>query len=205
MTANNSQIERIREQKVARPLSTIYAEVKSTYTKGKTAAYETWRPFEEHIGLLLLEAKTHFGPRAHGFKDSFNRQGFEFSFSSANRYMGYAEKLGELPDFIRHSVVTPTIKPPSVRSVLGHKYQVPEWRDEFKKLHEEAAARAPKFLKPRRDHEKEDKLVQALALRIIDAGFKVLSTTMHPDKGGSVDGMRRLNAARAKLKHAIRA
>ena len=41
---------------------------------------------------------------------------------------------------------------------------------------------------------------KALALKMIDAGYKILAQEYHPDKGGSTEAMARLNRIRANLK-----
>lgn len=57
--------------------------------------------------------------------------------------------------------------------------------------------------KVRREYEdklKEKKVVRDLALQLIDIGYKVLATKLHPDKGGSSEAMSRLNEVKRLLK-----
>jgi len=187
------------EKQVARPLNVIPPEIKEEYKQGKTEATEVWRPHEERIGLLLIEARTHFP--SGGFEDWFNRQGFEFGFRMGQKYRQYALELGALPDFVRRNVVSPHFKPPHIAHVTqaGYKPPVPE----LKRIRDEAAARAAQILKGRAKRAKEQVVIKRLAVQIIEAGFKLLSTKLHPDKGGSDEGMRRLIAARGQLKHAL--
>jgi hypothetical protein len=49
----------------------------------------------------------------------------------------------------------------------------------------------------------EHALQRELAIKLIDIGYKVLSTKLHPDKGGSAEAMSRLNAVRKLLKEAV--
>jgi hypothetical protein len=49
----------------------------------------------------------------------------------------------------------------------------------------------------------EQKLINKMAGEIVNAGYKLMATRLHPDKGGSEDGMRRLNAAREQLRRCI--
>lgn len=51
----------------------------------------------------------------------------------------------------------------------------------------------------------EDGLVRELAVKIISTGYRVLSVKLHPDKGGSDEAQRRLNAARKLLQDLIAA
>jgi hypothetical protein len=60
-----------------------------------------------------------------------------------------------------------------------------------------------RFWRRVREQRQERERVRDSALKIIEAGFKLLSMKMHPDKGGSADAMRRLNEARSQLKGAI--
>jgi hypothetical protein len=53
------------------------------------------------------------------------------------------------------------------------------------------------------DKEKERRLMKVLALQLIDIGYKVLATKLHPDKGGSREAMQRLNRVRDLLKQSI--
>jgi hypothetical protein len=50
---------------------------------------------------------------------------------------------------------------------------------------------------------KEDRLIRELALQLIDIGYKVLASKLHPDKGGSAEAMARLNKVKSLLKGAI--
>jgi hypothetical protein len=45
----------------------------------------------------------------------------------------------------------------------------------------------------RQSKAKEAQLARDLGLRLIDIGYKVLVTKLHPDKGGSSEAMTRLN------------
>ena len=50
------------------------------------------------------------------------------------------------------------------------------------------------------DKKKENKVIRELAIQLIDIGYKVLATKLHPDKGGSSEAMHRLNEIRRGLK-----
>ena len=193
------------DKQVARPLREISAEIKRVFKEGKAAAEEVWRPHEERIGLLLIEAKTHF-PDGKGFPDWFEAQDFGFSYSTGKRWRQFATSLQDVPDFVRDKIFSPTEKPLRVSHIVDrHGYVNPSnvRAAEMARIHREATANAERFMAKRRDLAKEIALIKAIALKIIDAGYKVLATKMHPDKGGSHDAQRRLNAARAKLKQAL--
>jgi hypothetical protein len=50
------------------------------------------------------------------------------------------------------------------------------------------------------DQKKEQEIIDALKLRIVDTGYKKLALTFHPDIGGSHEDMQRLNKARDGLR-----
>lgn len=53
----------------------------------------------------------------------------------------------------------------------------------------------------RQNRDKEDKLQRQLAFQLIDIGYKVLATKLHPDKrGGSTEAFQRLKEVRDRLK-----
>ena len=55
-------------------------------------------------------------------------------------------------------------------------------------------------VRPRKHHREIRKVRRDLAFKVIDIGFKVLATKLHPDKGGSTEAMTRLNNIRQSLK-----
>jgi hypothetical protein len=50
---------------------------------------------------------------------------------------------------------------------------------------------------------KELRAVNELARKVIDIGYRVLAKEAHPDKGGSTETMRRLNAVRRRLRASV--
>ena len=53
------------------------------------------------------------------------------------------------------------------------------------------------------DEKKERVILRELAHQLVDIGYKVLATKLHPDKGGSAAAMARLNKVRHLLKEAV--
>ena len=53
------------------------------------------------------------------------------------------------------------------------------------------------------DKERERALQRELGLKLIDIGYKVLATKLHPDHGGSREAMARLNKVRDALREAF--
>jgi hypothetical protein len=45
----------------------------------------------------------------------------------------------------------------------------------------------------------------ALAKRLVDAGYKTLATSLHPDRGGDAEQMRELNALASSMRQQLAA
>jgi hypothetical protein len=79
-----------------------------------------------------------------------------------------------------------------VQNVIGVMHNAHATQDRITALMREAT---------RRQEEREAQ--RALALRVIDVGYRAVARDLHPDKGGSPEAMTRLNAVRARLKHCV--
>jgi hypothetical protein len=81
------------------------------------------------------------------------------------------------------------------------KYRV---KSTYRKIVDEEMEQPEQFEIPRSAREIENELIAELASKIINAGFRVLSVKMHPDKeGGSNEAQRRLNSAKTLLQDAL--
>jgi hypothetical protein len=113
-------------------------------------------------------------------------------------YMNYREKLGKIePAQLEENL-------PPLRHVTRPNGKAQDFnrpRDQYRKIVDEEVDEdeASRFEVPRTKKEQENELVLDLAEKIINAGFRVLSVKLHPDKGGSNDVMRRLGAAKELL------
>jgi hypothetical protein len=78
-------------------------------------------------------------------------------------------------------------------------------RSSYKQIVDEEMGETPEHFEiPRSEKDVENELVAELALKIISAGFRVLSVKMHPDReGGSNEAQRRLNSAKTLLQDAL--
>lgn len=187
------------EKRLARPLKTlvplIKKDLKEMDVAAKQATEDATLPFKRSIGEKLIEAKEQV---AHGNWRPWLRQNFHLGLRSATLWMRIAGlSVAEVnrdshlsqSDFIRKHFT-----PSHGRSAAW----LPEVKQRLEKLdverfnvaqHEQSAI-------------KEATAQRLLALNLIDIGYKVLSAKLHPDKGGSPDAMRRLNAVRSWLKEA---
>jgi hypothetical protein len=80
----------------------------------------------------------------------------------------------------------------------GHK---PTWQPAVQRVVQRVNVAA--LIADEQSHTKERKLIHDLAEQLIDIGYKVLASQLHPDKGGSPEAMARLNKVRQLLKEAI--
>jgi hypothetical protein len=53
---------------------------------------------------------------------------------------------------------------------------------------------------PRQVRDAEVQLHRDLAIELVDIGYRALAMRLHPDHGGSLDAMRRLNRVRLEFK-----
>lgn len=92
----------------------------------------------------------------------------------------------------------------TIRSALGASYGSsnhgrPGWERPVREVVNRINVRA--MAQERQNREKEEKIQRQLALQLIDIGYKVLATKLHPDKqGGSTEAFQRLKEVRDRLK-----
>jgi len=189
-----SQVAMAESREVARPLNVLVPLIKEDLKHGNEAGM----PFYEAAGKKLIEAKTQL---KHGEFKPWIKRNFEFSYSSAVQYMGYASReekfralnFSSLNDYHRQTGSS------QYRDVTTKRPWHQPVREAIDKVDTEALNR-------RRDEmnrEQERDAQRKLALQLIDIGYKALASKLHPDKGGSRDAMARLNAVRDRLKGSV--
>ena len=170
-----------KDQDVARPLKVLVPLIKEELAAGDAAAMEHYR----RAGEMLLEAKAQV---PHGKWGHWILNNFKLSQTTATIYMNLARKenysstknFTSLGDFVRQ-----TSNP------------------NYNKHHTTSAYResmVDAIVKDTLARNAEAKLTRELGLKLIDTGYKVLATKLHPDKGGTTEGMERLNRVRNQLK-----
>jgi hypothetical protein len=82
-----------------------------------------------------------------------------------------------------------------------HRGHRPAWHQPVQ--HEVAKLKYDQLIRQMGDKAKENRLLFDLALQMVDIGYKVLATKLHPDKGGSAQAMQRLNLVRKSLKQCL--
>jgi hypothetical protein len=174
-------------QEIARPLKVLVPLIIGELEQGDTAGLEHYR----RAGEMLLEAREQVED---GTWRGWVARNFHLSRRSAQRYMQLAAKSrdGRQRPFRTLSEVS---EPKRV-------HHQPEW---YAPVQHIVAHRVDvdALLLERQNKAKEAQIARALGLQLIDIGYKVLATKLHPDKGGSTEAMARLNHVRDLLKHAL--
>jgi hypothetical protein len=183
------------ETQIARPRHVLVPLIKKDWADLKEAEEAAGQPYWLAIGQKLLEGKVTRG----GFEEWVKRN-FDFSVKHAERYMAVAAATN-------NKQIRPIGPAESLDSALraigknrpssGRVHR--EWQPEvdaiaeratnIRNIHEEALKR-----------EKERETQRKLGLQLIEIGYKVLASQLHPDKGGSDEAMIRLNNVRDRLK-----
>lgn len=186
---NNTTLEKTRQKKLARPLKVLVPLIKDDLRHADEAAQLAGMPYYIAAGEKLLEAKSQVS--ALEWTDWLSKN-FHLTARSAQRYMAAARKndAGVAFETLSHAGGDHrTHHMPSFTAPV---------QDVLKNLRTESLNLRAHDMSER----KEQKLERELALQLIDIGYKVLATKLHPDKGGSADAMKRLNRVRARLKEA---
>lgn len=186
----NTTLEKRNDQKLARPLKVLVPLIKDDLQERKKLRDGASFELETKIGEELIEAKSQLTVTQWG---DWLRKNFHLSQSTANTWMRATRKLFAGEEFATLSHVKGDMR-------KGH--EAP-WATPVKERAEQARRQMEVFAKQERSRTEERNAERKLGLQIIDIGFKVLATKLHPDKmDGSHEAMRRLNAERLRLKQA---
>jgi len=179
-----------KDNAIARPLHALIPLIRKEIELGIAAGAEHFRK----AGEYLWEAKEQVENESDDL-DAWREwlaDNFDFSFKTADSWMKLAGS-GKRASTVRTlSQFTHPNRDP------GHR---PTWHEPVK-----AAVKTlnvERLTAEKQNKEREAKLIRELGLRLIDIGYKVLAQQLHPDKGGSRDGMARLNRVRDLLKAAL--
>jgi hypothetical protein len=189
---------------IARPLKILMPLIKEELDH----AYEAGVEYYRRVGELLQEAKFEV-VRSGGSWQTWLINNFTLTERTAQRYMRLAGHL-EFQEAFREvqsnadpaRAAGPQRKEIRILSDFTHPGRDPSHRPEWVRPVTEIANRldVPRLLREHANQAKETAIRRDLALQMIDIGFKVLSSKLHPDKGGSEEAMARLNEIRKTLK-----
>jgi hypothetical protein len=173
-----------QKSQIARSLSELVPLIQDEILAGNEAGLEHYR----RAGELLIEVRD--SGQVADFKwTKWLKDNFALSRSTAYDYMLVAERMAD-PLFVGSAGQT------MQDIVRPNKGPAAKARRAAFKLHKPI----DRFAADKQARAKEVQLHRALALELIDIGFKVLATRLHSDHGGSDEAMRRLNRVRRELK-----
>ena len=173
-----------QKSQIARPLSELVPLIREELATGNEVGKEHYY----QAGKLLLEVRES-GQVAEFKWNKWLKENFALSHTTAYTYMRFAERVDEDPSLLK--------APLSMwETVFPEESQKRKKRRAAFKLHKPI----DRFTADKQARAEETKLHRALALEVIDIGFKVLATRLHSDHGGSDAAMRRLNRVRRELK-----
>ena len=180
------RIVKPNETKLARPLKVLVPLIRQDIRGGEKAGV----PYFIAAGEKLLEAKPQV---AHGEWDVWVRKNFNRTRQTVAAWMrlAKAKRKASFP-FEQPRTLSGFTQP--MRTSHRAKWHAPIV-EAMKRAHPHLVERKPVAL------ETEASMKRRLAYELINIGYRVLATKLHPDKGNkSSDGMLRLNEVRATLK-----
>jgi hypothetical protein len=176
------------ETRVVRPLPVLVPLIKDELAAGYKAGVEHYR----RVGEMLIEAKSQLDPDEW---QPWLKRNFELGGETARRYMLLARKSDENENARIRA-------PRTLSELMGDARTGPE--KAFRSVASQTIRiNLERLDRERQSREHEAKLVKQLAYQLIDIGYRVLSTKLHPDKGGSHQAMKRLNHVRDLLRRAV--
>jgi hypothetical protein len=179
------QLAEVQSTEVARPLKVLVPLIKQELQAGNDAGLEHYR----RAGEMLIEAKEQIG---HGGWAGWLRNNFHLSQQTAASYMKLVEALKLKPRF-KFESVRQAVRPSESTNVWSKPVREVVQRVNIERLSAE-----------RMDREREAKLIRQLGNQLIDIGYRVLASKLHPDRrDGSAEAMARLNRVRQILKGAL--
>lgn len=179
-TKNNGQL--------ARPLKVLVPLIKRDIENAEHAG----KMFFIAAGQKLVEAKEQL---KHGEWGEWLKTNFAFSATTASVWMGWWEAENVRGEhFQRRADFERKHRPASA----GRSRKVRDYDAPVDRLLDGVATKA--MLERAVNSAKEHELERKLANQLIKIGYGVLSTKLHPDKGGSHDAMRRLNKVTKALR-----
>jgi len=183
-----SNVAAAHTQAVTRPLKVLIPAIKDEIAQGDAAGVEFYR----RAGEMLLEAKEQL---THGEWTPWLKRNFTLCPRTARDYMALAARLiGENGSALPFSTLSEFTQPDRAT------HHRPVWQEPVREITSRVNMEA--IVAHERSRVQEQRLQQALGRQLIDIGYKVLCTKLHPDKGGSTEAMARLNRVRSRLRAA---
>jgi len=183
---------------LSRPYAALKPLIRDELKSGDEAAQSAGLPYYRRAGEMLHEARGGFPEDRAGERDFWSKaqRDFKRGKDQLRNYMS----LADLPSHSARS--EPYV---SLRQALGDteaRRGGGSWHAPVQQVM--GTIDFDRLRRERGEQEKEDQMVRQLAMKIVDIGYRALAAKMHPDvRGGSKEGMQRLNEAKQLLKEAL--
>jgi hypothetical protein len=184
-----------------RPLDKLKELIMEDLVAAERAGHE----YRVAAGEKMLEAQRHFLSNPKGFWAWIVRN-FDLGRVQAQRYMDYAIESNKLAS--RRRPITQPFE--SIADFERKRGTLPKGESVPKRPYHDAVNKIlskidPEALKRESERAREElSEIRNLAEQIVNAGYKVIASKLHPDvKGGSAHAMKLLNAARDRLRRAL--
>lgn len=175
--------KRPENQKIARSLKVMVPLIREELDAGGSAGEAHYRRAGEYLVEVQDSNQVPYGSWGRWLSSNFS-----LSKTTANDYMRLARSTGQV-----------TLKEISGNATRGKKKKRRQKRErDF--IDELTAVDVDRATQERRAEKDEVNLHRDLAVELIDIGYRALATRLHPDRGGTQEGMARLNRVRDELK-----
>lgn len=189
MSAAATAVTSRRTTHLARSLKILIPLIQEDLESGDRAGME----YYADAGAKLIEAKTQvtFGHWGRWLSKNFTLQQ-----QTANLYM----RLARLREEQRNDTGGINL-PASLSEMRGNTARERKRKTREKPFRTALDEVAPDFYAQEKQRRVDEvKLHRAMALEMIDVGYKALASRLHPDRGGSKEAMSRLNVVRVELR-----
>ena len=173
---------------IARPLNVLVPMIREELQAGNDAGLEHYR----RAGEMLLEAKEQVPV---GKWRAWVDHNFHLGLTTADRYIKLAKSDTGRARQGESTTLSAFVEPdrPS--------HHRPTWHEPVRQITNRVNVEA--LASEERARKQEQQLIRQLGNQLIDIGYKVLATKLHPDKGGSTEAMGRLNRVRELLRRTL--
>jgi len=173
------------DRTLTRPLKVLVPLIREELESAEEAGLEHY----QRAGEMLLEAREQV---TSGTWRAWLKTNFTLSHTTADRYM----KLARLDavDVRQRPTLSDAVDRRGTHHQVAWHRPVTKTTDtiDWERLRQDRQAES-----------RERRLQQEVGIKLIDLGYKILATKLHPDKGGSAEAMARLNKVRLRLKGAL--
>jgi hypothetical protein len=180
----------------------LVEEIDSAWMNLQSSFEQLRRQHYHRLGELFIQLRLTFQKDKKGDREfgAFCKKHWpKIKDTARKEYIAYRKGLGPVTSASREADL-----PPLRHVTAPNVSQTNRPGDQYRRIVDHEVKEPESFHVPSTKREQENELILDLAEKIINAGFRVLSVKLHPDKdGGSNEAQRRLNAAKKLLQDAL--